>query len=380
MSVHPIPIVICGGHLAPALAIINSLKHSNGYLIHFIGRKHALEADSSISLEYQTCQKLHIPFHPIITGRLQRFVSIQLIYSLVKIPVGFLQSFYYLLTIRPKTVVCFGGYLALPICAAAFILHIPVIVHEQTHILGLCNKIITPFAKVLCITWSDTKGIPDGIKTIHTGNPIRNDIEVPIPSTITDFGDTKRPLLYITGGSLGSHAINECMSKIITQLVRKFRILHQCGSSRNEEDYKLLLSLKNTMPYATKKNFRLIKNVDTDEVGAVLHKAMFVICRSGANTVHELLAVGVPSIVIPLPWAGQNEQTQNAQMLVHTGSSIMIEQKKLTPQLLLERIMYMHAHIEKFKRYSVVSKKLIAPFAADTIIKIINEVSKPSYS
>ena len=138
-------IFITGGHFAPAKAVIDKLS---GWEIFYLGRKYAMEDEKTEALEFREIKNAH--YLVITTGRLQRkfFVNwSQSVKALLKIPWGFIQSFFYLLKYRPDVILSFGGYVALPVVINAWFLDIPVITHEQTKSLGLANKIIALLAK-----------------------------------------------------------------------------------------------------------------------------------------------------------------------------------------------------------------------------------------
>src|SRR3989344_4952875 len=121
-------IIITGGHLSPALAVIDSLPKD--WEILFLGRKYVFEGEKSLSLEYKTINDLKIPFEEISTGRLQRKFSKNTIPSLFKLPPGFFKSLRLLKKFQPDIVLGFGGYLQIPVVAASFFLKIPVVLHE----------------------------------------------------------------------------------------------------------------------------------------------------------------------------------------------------------------------------------------------------------
>ncbi|OGG26768.1 hypothetical protein A2960_01180 [Candidatus Gottesmanbacteria bacterium RIFCSPLOWO2_01_FULL_39_12b] len=334
----PKKILICGGHLSPALALIEKLKENKLYQIIYIGRKFALEGDKTISLEYRTIINLKIPFFTITTGRFQRFISPWFFVSLFKIPIGLIQSFVILLRVRPDLVISFGGYLSLPVCINAWLLKIPILIHEQTPIMGLSNRLIAKLSKAVCLSWPETKYVPGNTRIYLTGIPVRKSIIDPINSSILDFGDRNCPLIYITGGSLGAQSINKIIGEVLPQLVRHYRIIHQSGRAQNERDYKNLQKIKSALPNKTKKNYKLVKLIDPDEIGNILHHADLLISRSGANTVAEIACNGIPAILIPLPWAANNEQESNASILEKYGLAQIVKQSELNPKSLLTAI------------------------------------------
>lgn len=373
-------IVICGGHFSPALAVIEKLLKKKKFQVYYFGRKNPLEGDSAKSLEYQTLSKLNISFNFITTGRIQRSLSFQTIPSFLKLPIGFFQSFYYLIRIKPDVIVSFGGYVAFPVCIAGWILRIPIITHEQTHVLGLANKIISKMGKVLCLSFKDTENVPFGVETVITGNPVRESIDTSEERELINFGNDKLPLLYITGGSLGSKTINAIIAKIIPSLCKDFRILHQTGNANGSEDFINLSQIKNSLDKEVKNNYQIIEHINPSSIGAILKNSFLVIGRAGANTVNEILAVGVPAILIPLPWAGQNEQEKNALLLKSIGLGEMILQSELTPELLLSKIEEMQKNIKNYQKSlpcrqagKLKAKEIVNESAAEKIVQLIQE-------
>lgn len=365
-------IVICGGHLSPALAIIEALSKNKDYKVFYFGRKKALEGDSGESLEHITIKKLGIPFKSLITGRLQRTFTIYTIPSLFKIPLGILQSALLLLMIRPKVVVSFGGYIALPVCLVAALLQIPIITHEQTHYVGLSNNIIARVAQVLCLSYKETRGIPPRVTTVVTGNPIRDSLFMDKSKRILEFGDQRLPLIYITGGNLGSRSINQAVRKILRPLCAKYRVLHQTGNAEGEADFRHLTQLKNALPADFRKNYNLIRQIDPAYVGIVLRGTQLLIGRAGANTVSEILIFGLPSILIPLPWAGQNEQEKNAEFVKKVGLGEIIKRSQLTSVDLLDAINKIMDDLNFYKQHASSAKKLIRIDGAKNLAKLIN--------
>lgn len=366
--------VICGGHFSPSLSLIEELKTRNKFEIHYIGRRHALEGDKSLSIETKCLRDRDINYYTIITGRLERYLSITRILSLCKIPLGLAQSIYLLLKIKPDIVVSFGGYVALPVCIAAWTVGIPVITHEQTPVLGLSNRIISRFARYLCLSWINTKYVPQNGRTIITGNPVRKSILKPGKLKIQTFGNENLPLIYITGGSLGSSSVNKVVSKILPQLVSKYRVLHQCGDADNGSDFKMLIRIKDSLPLITKRNYQVIKHLEPEKVGSVLHTASILVGRSGANTVAEAALSNIPAIFIPLPWSAENEQEYNAAILVKEGLALMIKQSDLTGEKLISTINYMTGNIEIFNRKASEVSKLYPKDAAVKIADLMESI------
>lgn len=193
-------ILIVGGHMAPALGLLDVLPKNIGVV--YVGRAHVFEADEGESLEQKTIRERGIRFIPFKSGRMQRSLSRQTIPSLLKIPKGFTQALDILKKEKPDIVVGFGGYLSVPIGLAAKLMGIPLLIHESTLGAGLANKVLSPFANRICISWDSSRANFPQSKTVLTGNPLlpfrTKNKNLPLP-----VSKEKLPLIVVTGGSGG---------------------------------------------------------------------------------------------------------------------------------------------------------------------------------
>lgn len=371
-------IIITGGHLSPAFAVISELK-KKGVEIFFIGRKHPLEGDPSVSLEYKIIKDLGIPFLGIITGRLQRRFTAFSLSSLFKIPLGFFESLWWVRKIRPDIILSFGGYLAVPVAVAGWFWRVPIITHEQTVISGLANRIISKFAHKICVSWPQSLKYFPFQKTVLTGNPIRKEVfQVKKNSQFPIISNYQLPIIYITGGTVGAHTLNEVVGEILPQLLEKYSLIHQCGDARVYKDYEnLKLKLTNLKP-KIKKRYFLTKYVAPADIGWVLNKADLVVSRAGANIITELAVLGKPAILIPLPWAGGREQLENAQILVKVGTAVILLQERLSPMSLFRTIEFLRKNLSEYQknRASAIALYSYHRQAAKKIIKEIYDLAR----
>lgn len=372
MDIKKIPIIITGGHFSPALAVIEELQKRKRYDIYYLGRKIALEGDRAQAFEYQIIRKIDVSFFPIITGRFQRTFTKYTLFSLLKLPIGLVQSFIILGKIKPRIVMTFGGYIALPIAFACKILGIPIIVHEQTKILGLTNRLICKFAKVLCLSWENTKFVPNACDAVLTGNPIRQSIKNPkVNNSLTNFGNSKLPLIFVTGGSSGSRQINQVIYPLLSKLLNKYRLFHQCGQAKNQTDYQSLSKLRQKLSKDLYSNYKLVMSINPEDMGDILSKADLVIGRSGANTITEILYFSLPAILIPLSHSAEGEQLENAKFLKVLGIAEIIENRDLNSAKLLQLVEYMMENLKKYQKPKKEMKKHLKIDAAWNIVQII---------
>lgn len=360
-----------GGHFAPALATIEQLPKNWEVLV--VGRKYVFEADKTPSLEYQTAEKLGIKFESITTGRLQRNFSRHSLNMLLKMPVGFLQATNIIKNFKPDIVLSFGGYVSLPVCMAARFLNIPIIIHEQTFGAGLANKVISKFADKVCISWEQSKKFFPAKKVILTGNPIKRYEGRSMKYKVFDEG---LPIVFVTGGSSGAHAINILIENILEKLLEKYIIIHQTGDAKEYGDFDRIQKKKENLPQKLQNRYIMMKFVEPKDFYSFLEKADLVISRSGINTVTELLYLGKPALFIPLALGQRNEQLTNALFAKNLGLAEILEQKNLTGDELFIYINNMLKNIYSYKKHETDAKKLIHKDAAQKIISIISDVNQ----
>ncbi len=365
-------IVLIGGHLSPALCVMQALPKTTKIL--FIGRKYGLEGDNALSLEYITINALNIPFVGLNTARLQRKLTKYTIPSLLKLPFGFIKSFLTLIKFRPDVVVGFGGYVSIPVIFCAYLLRLPVIIHEQTLEAGFANRFLARFATKICISWQASQKYFPKEKTILTGNPIR---QFAVRNSQFAVIENKLPTIYVTGGSSGSHSINLLIEDIIKELLEKYNIIHQTGDAKKYKDFDRLNTLKSGLTYDLKKRYALQKFIEPEMVGGVLAKADLVVGRSGINAITELMYFEKPALLIPLPFSQNNEQLKNAKFLEKLGLGKVLQQDtQLDSKKLFQAIELMFHNIDNYKIDSVELKNSPGKNAAQNIISVINYVTK----
>ena len=400
-------IVITGGHLTPALAVIEELIKRGNWEIFYIGRKYSAEGDKTPSLESMVIsseaknkgfliQEKGFWFIPINFGRLQHKFTKYTISAFLRIPWGFILSFYHLAKIRPNVILSFGSYVGVPVVIAGWLLGIPIVIHEQTTVVGLGNKINSFFARKICVSWPETLINLSRGKAILTGNPLRPDVFKTNAKILSTLFRAKRetrvslfrakretrvslkfekekPLILVTGGNQGSHRINVAIEGVLEKLLAKYNLFHQTGHLATFDDFERLEYKRDNLPINLKDNYHLKKYVTGEEWGTLLEGADLVVSRAGINTITELLALGKPQLLIPIPWLPGDEQTKNAQMVQKIGLGEILHQDDLTPNNLFEKIETMMAKIQKYRQAGDKNKSLIIKNATQ---KIVDELEK----
>ena len=364
-------ILITGGHLAPALAIIEELKKTRPKIeIIFVGRKYALDSEKTISLEYKEITKRKILFIPLQAGRLTRVLSIKSLRSMLRIPLGFLRAFFVVNEYRPNFILSFGSYLSVPLVFWGWFFRIPIFTHEQTLKPGLANRITGFFSKKIFVAFEETKKYFSPKKTVVTGNPVRTAVFEIKKKSFEIKKD--RPVVYITGGSLGSHSVNEHVKKIIVKLLDSYIVIHQTGETKEYRDYENLLEIKNKMPKELADRYFLAKHFLEDEIGYVYSKCDLVVGRAGANTFFELIKLKKPAVFIPLPWASGKEQLFHAEVFAKAGVGEIFHQIEASEKLLriINTMMEnLESYKNNFKSLSYLYKTNAAKFIVEQIFK-----------
>ncbi len=360
-------ILITGSHFTPAEATIEELLKQPDMKIIYVGRKFTLEGDKSQSVESQVLPKMGIKFIQIITGRLQRSFTIHTIPSILKIPIGILQSFFIIWKEKPDVVLSFGGYVAVPVVISSWLFSIPIILHEQTLVSGLANSICAYFADKIAISFAENKNFSE-TKTVLTGNPLRKEIFTDKEQMNADLNGIVHlakkenlPLILITGGNQGSHIINKTISTSLNELNKIACVIHQTGDSKFK-DFDNLSEQKNNLK--NPERYLPVKWIDGKSMGAILRKVDLVISRAGMNTLLELAYFGIPTLVIPLPYLYKNEQNVNAKYFEKLGLSKILTQNELNEKNILENIKIMIRNIDQLKEKAKEAKKVVMVDAA----------------
>jgi UDP-N-acetylglucosamine--N-acetylmuramyl-(pentapeptide) pyrophosphoryl-undecaprenol N-acetylglucosamine transferase len=176
--------------------------------------------------------------------------------------------------------------------------------------------------------------------------------------------------VYVTGGSAGSHFINELIFSNLKTLLKNFYLVHQTGNSKFK-DYEKGLNQKKLLPKKLGNRYK-VKDLFTPKNSAMeMKKADFVIGRSGINTVSELIYFEKPAILIPLPFGQKNEQLTNANFLKDLGLAEVLEQEYLSNEKFIKTIKKMKNNLTNYK----LKKQVLTENAVEKIIKILKDVS-----
>ncbi len=352
-------IVVTGSHFTPAQAVIEQLQKNAAAEIVYIGRKYTREGDQTPSVESQVIPALGVRFIPVTSGRLQRKFTPYTIPSLLKIPFGLCQAFWILLWEQPAVVLSFGGYSSVPVVVAAWLLSIPVIIHEQTLAAGLADKIGALFADKIALSFADSKR--SGSKFVLTGNPIRQGLlrrrnagSRQYANFLKNSRSAGLPVVLVTAGNQGSHSINLAVEGGLTKLTEAAFVVHQTGDSKFA-DFERLEQAGPSLPHSER--YLVRKWIEAEDFGFLLRHTDLAVARGGVNTLLELAFFEVPTLVIPLPFLP--EQRLNAQFFTDMGLAKILHQSNLTPENLADTVGEMLSEGEALKQKAKMSGSLV---------------------
>lgn len=318
------------GHVIPTIPVMERVREA-GARVSFIGSRSGLEARL---LEGQA-----VEYHGIASGKLRRYLSVENAVDVFRVTAGIWQAWRLLGRLRPDVVFSKGGFVSFPVVLAAWLRRVPVVAHESDLSPGLANRLALPFVRTLCITFAETRAPGFKGHLVVTGTPLREALR---------HGDAARgrrllqapegrPVLLVTGGSLGADAVNRAVRSVLDELLESFVVAHVCGagkrSDRRAEGYH---------------QFEYV----TEDWGDLLAAADLVVSRAGANTLFELLALGKPNLLIPLsPRVSRGDQVENAEYARVRGFSRVLPEDELTGEQLLVQVRAAYRDLPELRRH-----------------------------
>jgi UDP-N-acetylglucosamine--N-acetylmuramyl-(pentapeptide) pyrophosphoryl-undecaprenol N-acetylglucosamine transferase len=336
-----------GGHLFPGLAVADVLA-ARGVEVLFVGSAHGLEATA--------VPKTQFPFRALdvqaVRGRgLRGLVSFAW-----QMPVALLHAWRIVGAYRPQLVLGLGGYGSVPVVMAAWLRRVPSVLMEQNVHPGMANRFLALLARRVCTTFSESgRFFPSG-KAMQTGNPVR--------CLRTTVRASAEPLtLFIFGGSQGAHRINAAAVDAVEILREKhidLQVIHQTGVADEEWVRRRYLEMgvvAEVLPFI-------------DDMAAAYGRAALVVCRAGATTLAELASVGKPAILVPYPFAADDHQRSNAEVLVRHGAAELILDAALTGATLAARVLALAHDPERLRAMGAAARQLDVPDAAARVAEV----------
>ena len=308
-----------GGHVYPALAVADSLKEK-GFNLFWLGTDKGLESHLVPGRGY--------PLLKINVTGIRGKGVVRLILTPFMLIIALLQAISIMMKIKPAVVLGMGGFASGPGGIAAWLMRIPLLIHEQNAIAGLTNRLLAPFAVSVMSAFPGVFNPSD--KLTVTGNPVRDDI-INITEPGKRFSERGKEYfrILVVGGSLGALRLNQVLPEAFSTLDNcQIEVKHQCGEKHLAVTKKIYAELNvkaEVLPFI-------------EDMASTYAWADIVICRAGALTIAELAACGVGSILIPFPYAVDDHQTENAKYLSTKGAAILLQEAHLSVEKIKDRV------------------------------------------
>tara|TARA_B100000963_G_C22562778_1_gene642230 strand:- start:249 stop:1343 length:1095 start_codon:yes stop_codon:yes gene_type:complete len=351
-------VLICaggtGGHIFPGLAIADKLLDQR-ITILWMGTNRGIEKKA---LRKKSISLFCSEFQGVRGRGLSSLFTLpfRLVKELINALIFFLKH-------KPSYVVCCGGYLTVPFGLVSKALSIPFCILEQNAVMGTANRVLQPLTRTVFLNFCDTKYSSQ--RSITVGNPLRTEFEnlVRTPPRFSKKSKEEFNILVL-GGSLGALFLNtklpECFSVLQNKNKRFFSIVHQCGKDSENQVYS---AYKKSKVNATVEPF-------FESLVEQYQWADLVISRAGAGVLSELMAVGVASVLVPLPNAIDDHQSLNARILESSFAAKIIEQNRFFESQLisflckidLDKLIFMANRAKELARFdsaTVISRNVL---------------------
>lgn len=346
-----------GGHIYPALAVADCLRE-RGIPLLWLGTKTGLESKVVPENGYQL---LTINISGLRGKGIIRWLTAPL-----SILMAIVQSILVLSKQKPAAVLGMGGFASGPGGVAAWLMRIPLCIHEQNAVAGMTNRILAPLARIVMQAFPNT--FTSSANANVTGNPVREAIvEIANPEERFQNRDDDCLRVLVVGGSLGAKVLNEVVPDTLAILGEEinFQVIHQTGPRH----------LDSTRSHYQSLNISVQPQAYIDDMASVYEWADLVLCRAGAMTVAEIAAAGVASILVPYPYAVDDHQTANALFLSSEGAAILIQETELNAQSLAQLFRDFSRNRNNILKMANISRSLSRPEATDQVADLCMEVA-----
>lgn len=358
-----------GGHTSPGLAVAAALQ-ARGQRVAWIGSRDGIEA--------RRVPAAGIPYTAVATGKLRRYWDWRNVSDLlVNVPSGLGGAWRALGRVAPRVVFGTGGFVALPVVVAAALRGIPSVVHEQTVVPGLANRLSAPLARKIAVTYASSAARFPAAKVVVTGNPLRPELRGGSAAAArARYGfEPGLPVVYVTGGALGAHRINRTAGDALPALLGHAQVVHQCGDNPATGDLAWLRARHAALPPALRARYVVTPFVG-DELADLFAAVSLIVGRSGAGTLNECCHLGIAALYIPLPGTSGDEQTLNARMVADAGGAEVLAQAALTPAALAERVAALLQSPQRLKEMGERARAFAVPDAAERIADLLVEIGR----
>lgn len=345
-----------GGHIFPAIAIANKIKALVPTAeISFVGAQGRMEMERVPKAGY--------PIEGLWISGIQRKLTLQNLLFPLKLLSSLWKAGSILKRVQPHVVVGTGGYASGPLLRRAAARGIPTLIQEQNAYAGLTNKWLAPVVDRICVAYPKLEQYFPAEKLLEAGNPVRESLlnnRLEQAAAKVKLGFTPdRPLVFVTGGSLGARTLNRAMAAG-TEAIKSagLQVLWQCGKLY-EEEYQTS---------ATAQLTDVKMQAFVDDMAVAYAAADVVICRAGALTIAEICLLGKVAVLVPSPNVAEDHQTKNAKALADQGAALMIKDNEAKANMIDAALELINNDNHRI-RIGENAKKMAYPDATETIAR-----------
>jgi UDP-N-acetylglucosamine--N-acetylmuramyl-(pentapeptide) pyrophosphoryl-undecaprenol N-acetylglucosamine transferase len=353
------------GHVQPAIAIARGLvaRGHRASSIELVGSERGIESRLVPAAGFALT---------LLPGRgIERRISLQNVRSLFSLVVAFGRAWRLVGKKRPRVVVSVGGYASVPCALAAVLRRVPIVVAEQNAAPGAANRIVARFAKASAVSFPDTP-LP---RPIVTGNPVRPEVLAIDRARDATGARTKldvepgRRMVLAFGGSLGALRINRAVVEAVRMWAGRgdLHVRHVVGS----RDWDEIAGQGSPVPPGAPLRYQAIEY--DDDMPTSLAAADVVVCRSGSSTSFELLAAGLPAVLVPSPHVTADHQTANARHLERAGAAVVVPDAEFDGPRLVAEVDNLLADARRLATMAAAARAAARPDAADAIAALVEE-------
>ncbi len=357
-----------GGHIYPALAVIERLQTDPAYGIAadgiaWVGRDEGMERD--------IIGRQGLAYFPIATGALRGRGMWGMGQSLVRVVPGIGQGLRLLREFDASAVFATGGYVTAPLVMAAWLARVPVLIYLPDMEPGLAVRFLSRLARKIGVTVDQVATHFDSAKVTVTGYPVRRALfDVTRQAGRQTLGlENDRPVLLVLGGSSGAHSINMAVSRDLERVLASAQLVHISGTP----DYEMLAARRSQLPEPLKAQYHLAAYLH-DEMADALAAADLVVARAGAATLGEFPVVGLPSVLVPYPHAGQHQQ-RNADYLAERGAAVVLEDGALADRF-AETVTTLLGDPQRLSDMSKAARRLSTGDGAQRLAELLVELAR----
>lgn len=359
-----------GGHFYPLIAVAEAVRDRdaaagmNSELFYIGPDAYDQEALDALNINYVYCP----------AGKQRVYKSILNFFDKLKVLVGTIVAFFKLLILYPDVVMSKGGYTSVPVVLAAWLLRIPVVVHESDTVPGRANKLAAKNAKYIAIAYAEAASFFPKGNVAQIGIPVRKNFLKPVTDPTSKLGvPNDRPIILITGGSSGAKRLNDFILASLPRLLTKFTVVHQVGKTNLESvtnDASALLSDRDLS-----ERYFVFGNLDSTRFAAAMQSASLVVSRAGSTSLFEIALCGKPSVVIPIPEDVSRDQRSNAYTYAsHTGA-VVLEEHNLSDDILVTEIEHILGNDAVYKQMSAKAANFTTPDASYKLADILKQIA-----